>query len=160
MLKHLRKYLPQAAFVLVVLGLGFAAAANITKSVQLSQDPSGPIGFDTQSSVYFPRHVNNSGTKPSFWGCGTSAITDGTDTAGLVQEGTGTVGGTAAASCGLTFQTAFASTPYCTANSNSPATPIGVTATPNGVILQHVANTQLTGPVPILNYHCFGGNSG
>lgn len=145
-----RSIVLNALFALVVLGLGWAIAANnITKSVQLSQDPSGPIGFDTQSSVYFPVHVNNSGSAPTLTALGTSSSVAGTDMSGEITLGTtpGIVGL-------LTFRTAYASTPFCVPGTTT-ATVIGMQPTPNGILIFHSLPAASK-----IYYTCTGGNLG
>lgn len=153
----MRKLLFASLYALVVAGFGFAIAANITRSVQLSQDPSGPIGFDTQSSVYFPTHANNSGSAPLLQSCTTSSVIAGTDMGGVITEGTG-----ASTGCSMNFRTAYASTPFCTASSANAASPVGVNASPNGVQFTHASNTPGAGGPNwfYINYICVGGNLG
>lgn len=109
----IRKYLGPIGLILV-LGLGLAFAQNITKSVQLSQDGSGPIGYDTSGGVYFPGHILSTirvAPAPSVTGstCGTTTPSVvGTDFAGVI-----TVGTSATTSCVLTFGTAFGTAPVC-----------------------------------------------
>ncbi len=146
-------------YALIVAGFGFAIAQSITKSVQLSQDGSGPIGFDTSSNVYFPAHVNGQGGLGTITGCGTSAIlnANSTDFGGSVTEGTGSISTT----CTLTFKTAYLSTPFCTTAGNSTAaSPVGLNATPNGIQFLHTANSAATNGQLVINYICVGGRAG
>jgi hypothetical protein len=121
----------------LAIGLGGVVAQNITKSVQLSQDGSGPIGFDTTNGVYFPGHLNSTSTTPSYDGasCGvaqsisgvsTSRSIAGTDTAGAIQTG-----GTAT-QCQVVFARAYLSTPWCVFSSNTGASPVGWTVSTAG----------------------------
>ena len=144
-----RSYILNGLFALLVLGLGWATAANINRSVQLSQDPSGPIGFDTQNSIYLPRHLNNSSGPPTISSFGTGAAITGSDMGGEVILGT-TPGATAT----ITWRTAYVATPYCTGNTTT-ATAIGLVPTPNGmtVLSNAVAGAKLY-------YICVGGNLG
>lgn len=109
----MKKYLLPSLLILAC----FAAAAlgqNISKSVQLSQDPTGLVGYDTNNGIYIPQHLlttTRGGPPPTVTGstCGTTAPTVvGTDFAGLI-----TVGTSATTSCVLTFGTAFVVAPVC-----------------------------------------------
>ena len=145
-----RSYLLNGLFALLVLGLGFATAQNISRSVQLSQDPSGPIGFDTVNNSYFPNHINaNSGAPTVNSGsCGTSPTVVGSDVAGTVTEGTGTV-----SSCLMNFRTAFNANPFCVASSSNIVTPIAIAAaTTAGVNFKHAAENDSL----VINYICLG----
>lgn len=110
---NIRKLLGPIALILA-FGLSLAFAQNITKSVQLSQDGSGPIGYDTSGGVYFPGHILSTirvAPAPSVTGstCGTTTPSVvGTDFAGVI-----TVGTSATTSCVLTFGTAFGTAPVC-----------------------------------------------
>lgn len=111
---NFRRLLGPCAIVLA-LGLAFASAQNITKSVQLSQDATGTIGYDTSGGVYFPAHILSTtrvGPAPTITSvCGTSgqAIT-GTDFAGTV-----TVGSSVTTTCPITFGTVYVTAPSCVA---------------------------------------------
>ena len=113
----MKRYLLPSALIVALAG-GLAIAQSITKSVQLSQDPSGPIGFDTNNGVYFPGHVLSTGPKPvpALSSCGGSTTVAGTDTSGTF---TGTAG---TATCTLTFTQAYLTAPYCVVVSNSQST--------------------------------------
>lgn len=108
--------------IVLVFGLvcGFAYAQNITKSVQLSQDGTGTIGYDTSNGVYFPGHILSTvrgSPAPTVTGatCGTTApAITGTDFAGTV-----TVGTSATTSCVVTFGTAFVTAPTCVVSPKS-----------------------------------------
>lgn len=101
--------------ILLLCGLAsWAIAQNITKAVQLSQDPSGLIGYDTSNNIYLPNHLlttTRGGPAPTVTGstCGTTAPSVvGTDFAGTI-----TVGSSATTSCVLTFGTPFVTAPTC-----------------------------------------------
>lgn len=109
----MKKYILPSLLILVGLAFG-SLAQNITKAIQLSQDPNGLIGYDTSNNVYFPNHILSTvrgGPAPSVTGstCGTTAPSvTGTDFAGTI-----TVGTSATTSCVLTFGTAFVTAPTC-----------------------------------------------
>lgn len=109
----MKKYLAPVGLILACF-LASALAQNITKSVQLSQDPSGLVGYDTSNNVYFPNHILSTirgGPAPTVTGstCGTTApAITGTDFAGVV-----TVGTSATTSCVITFGTPFVTAPTC-----------------------------------------------
>lgn len=132
----------------LAIGLGGVAAQNITKSVQLSQDGSGPIGFDTNNNVYFPAHINNSGIAPALGtNCSTATIT-GSDTAGRIVGVAATTG-----TCTVTFNKPYVATPFCIATTQNPATsPLAYNVVPTGLNL-----TTITGAVTA-NYICQGGS--
>lgn len=143
------KRLLVALLAVACIGISVPVAQNINKSVQLSQDPSGQIGYDNQNGVYFPGklYTSNNQTAPSVNACGTTPTITGTNLAGTIIEGTGTV-----TSCQMNFATAFPATPYCVASTNSAATPVGVAATPNGVTFSQVGSAASTR----ITYLCFG----
>lgn len=136
---------------LLAIGLGSVAAQNITKSVQLSQDGSGPIGFDTNNNVIFPAHINNSGSVPTLGGtgCGTATIA-GSDSAGRLNGSATT--GNGAALCSINFRQPFATTPFCVATTQNPATsPLAYNVVATGLNL-----TTITGAVTA-NWVCSAG---
>lgn len=132
---------------LLILALGLLAvnAQNITRSVQLSQDGSGPIGFDTNNNVYFPNHENtNSQATPTLTQCGTSPTITGTDTAGTVAAGS------AAGTCTINYRSTFVNSPSCLV-SPAFATMMGVIATSGGMTAVFGTQTGM-----IFNYLCKG----
>lgn len=134
-----------------VLVLGAAIAQNITKSIQLSQDPTSPFGVDPSNGVFFSNHVNTSQPPtPGVANCGTTPSLTGTDTAGEMTEGSGTV-----TRCDVTFARAYTATPYCTATTVVTATPIALIPSPGGFVAQHIGGT-----VPRWSYICIGPRQG
>lgn len=94
------------------LGLAFiaspACAQTITKGVQLSQDPTGPIGMDAANNVYFPKKILSTNVaSPVLSTCGTTPTIVGNDTVGKL-----TTGGTAT-TCTVTFTAAYNVAPAC-----------------------------------------------
>jgi len=94
---------------------GVALAQTISSSVQLSQDPRGPYGVDTNQNLYIQnnRHLltsNNSAAPPVLSACitGGSPTLVGTDFFGVITAGT-----TASTSCVVTFGAAFITAPNC-----------------------------------------------
>ena len=113
----MRNFLHRWGVTLALLGLlgSVSLAQTINTSIQLSQDPRGPVGFDNVLlSAYFPGHILSTGTgrpPPVVVGatCGTTAPSvAGTDVAGVI-----TVGTSATTSCLLTFGTAWGTAPTC-----------------------------------------------
>lgn len=106
----MKKYLlPSALILALAAGLAWAQ----TKSVQLSQDPTGTIGYDTGGGVYLPGHLL-SNTKVAPAPVLSACITGGTPTlVGTDFEGLITAGSTASTSCVVTFGTAFTVAPNC-----------------------------------------------
>ena len=147
----MRKYLLPSALILV-LGLGFAIAQNITKSVQLSQDPSGPIGFDTSSNVYFPAHVlttNGLQGVPSPTAISGSVIT--IDANATDFSGTITGGGVSSSNGTLTFSKAYLATPHCVVTSQNPGTsPVAYNVVPSGINITSGIGAST------INYVCSG----
>lgn len=105
---------------LLILGLaGGVALAQQLKSIQLSQDPLGPIAYDAAGGVTFPAHVLSNtriGPAPVLSGCtaGTGGSFQGTDFGGVFTQGN-----TAATSCVVTFGTPFATAPSCVVGWNT-----------------------------------------
>lgn len=128
----MRKYLAPIGLILC-LCLGLATAQNITKSMQMSQDASGPFSVDSNNGIYFPSHLNTVGKPlPTITGTGTPTI-DGTDTAGLITMGTSATTATAV------FGRAYVTVPYCVvtwgAPQNGTATPIAYVLTTTSIAL-------------------------
>jgi len=137
--------------ILLILGLsiGLVYAQNVTKSVQLSQDPSGPIGFDTLLNTYFQGHILITPSVrpvPTITSCGTGSPTvAGTDVAGKITTGSG-----ASTSCVLTFGTAYVTAPACqlsTAVTN--AGPLFLATTTTTATFNYASATSL-----IIAYNC------
>jgi hypothetical protein len=120
---------------------GLAFAQTIVRSVQQSQDPSGPIGFDVNNNVFFQRGVHILSTAPAtpvVSACGTFTNV-GTDFSGRVTISAGTP-----TSCTLTFSTAFGTAPNCivAAQGAIPATTFSwATTTTTLVLTTAAANT-------------------
>jgi len=112
-MNRIRNALLPCALILACF-LGGVFAQNITKSLQLSQDGTGLIGYDTSNGVYFPGHILSTirgAPPPTVTGstCGTTATSiTGTDFVGTV-----TIGTSATTSCVITFGTAFTTAPTC-----------------------------------------------
>lgn len=110
----MKKYLAPIGLILG-LSIVFALAQSANQAMQVSQDPTGKIGYDNvQGGIYLPGHLLTTtriGPAPSVTGstCGTTAPSVvGTDFAGVI-----TVGTSATTSCVLTFGTAFGAAPVC-----------------------------------------------
>lgn len=147
----MKRYLNLAlGFVLAfVLGSAIIAGAqNINKALQLSQDPTGAFGVDTNNNVYFPKHILGSGTAPVLSSCGTTPSILGTDFAGEVTEGTTSTG------CLITFNAAYLAKPWCVVapQTFTTSSPISWVPFTTGIIVSH--SNQVTGVV--YNYFCSG----
>lgn len=143
----MKRYLLPSLLILA-LGGAIAAAQQINKAVQLSQDASGAFGVDTNNNIYFPGHILTTGPgTPVLTGCGggTPAIV-GTDTSGTVTEGTSAIG------CVLTFNRAYLATPYCLISwqSTPPTTQTRTPAT-TGITLIHTSQSSIA-----FDYLCSG----
>lgn len=124
-----RSYLLQGLFAALVIGVGLATAQNINKSVQFSQDPTGVFNVDTSNNLYFPKHWNTGDqSAPAVSGFGSAPSPSGSDAAGsvFISAGNPTTGQ-------IKFAQAYTSTPYCTGQSTSNASPVGLIATPQGM---------------------------
>lgn len=120
----------------LVIGLtcGAALSQTILQSLQLSQDPRGPVQIDTSNNIYFPGHMLNSQTPaPTIVGAGSPTIV-GTDNSGTVTGGTSSTG------INLTFSKAFLAAPNCVVSGSSTAPTISNAAT-TGIIISHGAST-------------------
>ena len=87
---------------------GAAWAQTITKSLQGSQDPRGPVGLDSTNNAYLPNHLlatQGFGSQITPTIVGGTFATSATDLAGVVT--------TTATSLGITFGTPFAQIPAC-----------------------------------------------
>lgn len=109
----MRKYLAPIGLILA-LGIGLAFAQSANQAVQLSQDPTGKVGYDNvQGGIYLPGHLlstTRQAPAPVLSACitgGTPTLV-GTDFAGVITGGT-----TASTSCVVTFGTAFQTAPNC-----------------------------------------------
>jgi len=98
------------AFALAVAST-LAIAQTITRSVQLSQDASGPFGVDANNNLFITnnRHLNafSTGSTPSLGTC-----TGGTITAGSTDF-SGQVTGASAATCAIVFGQTYGTAPRC-----------------------------------------------
>ena len=147
----MRKYLLPSALILV-LGLGFAIAQNITKSVQLSQDPLGPIGYDTQGNVYFPAHILTTnglnGAPTVHTDAGTAATLDANAT-----DFSGTLTGSANdTTVQIVMSKAYVAVPHCVVTSQLIATtsPIVYNLVATGINITSSFGAQ------VVNYVCSG----
>jgi hypothetical protein len=111
----MKNYLRNAIIGFAIGLASFAFAQTINQSVQLSQDPRGTIGVDTNGNVYFQanKHILSSpnvAAPPVLSACitgGTPTLT-GTDFSGTIVSGT-----SASTSCVVTFGAAFVTAPRC-----------------------------------------------
>lgn len=129
---------------LILACLGAAAIGQtITKGVQLSQDPSGPIGMDAANNVYFPNKIlSTRTTTPVLSSCGTSPSILGNDTVGKLTTGS------AATTCTITFSVAYNVAPACILQTQGAATqPTYTTSTTAITVTVDIAST-------VYNYIC------
>lgn len=143
----MKRYLLPSALILA-LGLGIAVAQNITSSVQLSQDPRGPIGLDSANNVYFPAHIlTNQLPAPTVTaGAGTVTLV-GTDNAGTI-----TGGGVTTSTATMLFAKAYAAAPSCVlvGQTSQATSPIAYNIVPTAV------NITTNVGAMIVNYWCSG----
>lgn len=142
----MKKYLLPSALILVGF-LGLALAQNITKSLQISQAPNGPIGMDSSNNVYFPGHILSVGpATPAITSCGGGTpVIAGSDTAGLVTMGTSSTG------CIVTFTRAYAATPWCVVTVQGGVSQLAYTTTTTLIQV-----SQLSTSSNKFNYFCSG----
>ena len=146
----MKKYLLPSALILV-LGLGIALAQNITKSVQLSQDPTGPIGYDTNNNVYFPGHILSTGvagipTVSAPVGTAPTILAGSTDFIGQITGGSATN-----TTASITFKTAFAAAAKCLlVQSGGSASTLAYNTATTGI---NITSNLGTG---VFNYLCSG----
>ena len=127
----MKKYLAPAALILA-LAVVAALAQNITKSVQLSQDPTGLVGYDTSNNVYFPAHIlsnTRGGPAPTLNTCGTTSTILGTDTQGKVTTGS------VITTCNVAFGTVYVTAPACVVSAQGTATQPTFTTTVSQIIM-------------------------
>lgn len=140
-----KKYLLPSGLVLA-LAATLAIAQNINRAIQLSQDPTGVIGVDSNNNIYFPNHILTTGGPPTLTSCGTAPTVTGSDQFGTVVMGTG-----AAPGCIVTFRQAYLSTPYCILQVQNPATsPLAYTPSTTALTVTSA------GPGTTFNYICSG----
>jgi len=126
----LKSLLLNSAILATLIG-GIAVAQVITQSVQMSQDPRGPIAVDTNLGVYLPQHLLNSGAAPTVTGTGAPTVV-GSDTQGTVTMGT------SATTATVLFAKAFNSVPNCIAApqaNNATASPISYTVVATSIAM-------------------------
>lgn len=147
-----RSYILQGLFATLVISVGLATAQNINRSVQLSQDPTGVFNVDSSNNLFFPKHWNTGDqSAPAVSGFGSAPTPSGSDAAGsvFISAGNPTSGQ-------IKFAQAYTSTPYCTASSTSNVTPVGIIATPQGLLFSFLA----LGPNAMIFYNCVGRSGG
>lgn len=134
--------------LILVLGLSFAAAQVITKSLQGSQDPRGPVGLDASNNAYLPAHLNSQGGAPVLSSCGSGPTVVGTDFAGVVTVKTTT--------CTITFAVAYTNAPACVVvDETTPSTAMVYTVT-----AAHIAITAGLTSSDLVQYICVGQSGG
>lgn len=142
----MRKYILPSVLILL-LGLGYGVAQNITKALQLSQSP-GAFGVDGSNNVYFPRHILNLGKAPAVSSCGSSPTlaTGSSDFVGTIT------GGTNHTACTLTFNTAYLAAPSCVVSGQSSyaTSPIAYNVVATGINLTTFSGTD------VVSYICSG----
>ncbi len=141
-MNRLRSLLFPVFLILACLGAN-AIGQTISKGVQLSQDPSGPIGMDASNNVYFPNKIlSTRTTTPVLTSCGTSPSILGNDTVGKLTTGS------AATTCTMTFSAAYNVAPACIVSAQGTATqPTFTTSTTALTMSVDIAST-------VYNYIC------
>lgn len=130
------KKLLSAFLVGAFFSAGLATAQVITRSVQLSQDPTSPIGVDASNHLYLVNnnHLNSiaGNTPPTLGTCaGGTLVAGSTDFSGQVSGSSGT-------SCIVNFGRTWGSAPRCvTSGSISSATtgPVSNTSSPTALTM-------------------------
>src|SRR5881409_3504448 len=104
------KKLASAFLIGAFFAAGLATAQVMVRSIQFSQDNSGPIGVDATNNIYYQQGIHilsNTGTPPVVSACGTNTNV-GTDFQGRITQTAGTP-----ASCTLTFARTWGTAPNC-----------------------------------------------
>lgn len=91
-------------------------------------------------------HYRSNGTAPGVSSCGTSPAITGTDVAGIITAGSGTV-----TSCTVTFASAYASAPACHASSSTAITSLTVSSSTAALVIGGASLTSDT-----IYYTCMG----
>lgn len=142
----MKKYLlPSLLILALASALGFAQ--NITKGIQLSQDATGPIGYDTNGASYFPGHINANnrvGLPPVLSSCGTTPSFTGSDTALRLTTGS------AATTCTVTFGVAHVTAPACV------ITPQGAAVQPTYTVSATAISMTVDVASTVYNIVCIG----
>ncbi len=121
------------------------ALAQVNRSVQLSQDGTGPLGYDF-TGKHLHSSVGNGGASPVLTACGTTPSIVGTDFAGTVTMGTTSTG------CVITFATAYSGVPNCVLNwQGTPLAAQNWTVTATAI-----TTVQTSASNNLLNYICVG----
>lgn len=129
----------------VAVGLGLAVAQNINKAIQLSQDPTGAFGVDSNNNAYFPGHFLTQASAPTLSSCGTTPTISGSDSWGTIVEGT------TSTACTLTFRAAFLTAPFCIATApGTSVVPFTYTTQTTSIIFTMVGTSSSTR----INYFC------
>jgi hypothetical protein len=144
----MRKYLLPSLLILAGL-CALAWAQTVTKSVQLSQDPTGLVGYDTNNGVEFPGHINSTprGTPanvPVLSTCGTAPSFTGSDNALRLTTGS------AATTCTVTFGVAFVTAPACV------ITPQGAAVQPTYTVSATAISMTVDVASTVYNIVCMG----
>jgi len=133
------------------LSLNTTPDGGVTPNERVRIDSAGRVGIgtvalNTDSRLEIEGHLTFEGSPPVVSACGTSPSIVGTDVAGKVTTGSGTV-----TSCVLTFATQWATTPACVVSEETAAVAIrGVTSTAALVI----AGADISSDV--IHYICMG----
>jgi len=93
------------------------------------------------------QHLDTSATSPTPSSCGTSPAVNGSDTAAIIDIGTGTV-----TSCTVTFDTAYADEPVCVVTGPTSSTNYAAVITTTTIVISSSANMA----AEVVNYICFG----
>lgn len=129
------------AIALLTLGVSFASAQTITKSLQGAQDPRGPVGLDANNNAYFPNHINplgNLGSAPTLASGGVTFLTGTTpsDNAAKISIPSSVTTMT------LTFGQAFGTVPACILQEEAGTVAPTFTVATTGVLATVVASSK------------------
>lgn len=137
-LTNMKRHLLTIALALA-LSMSLANAQTITKSLQGSQDPRGPVGLDANNNAYFPNHVNfygNLGIGPTISGSGNNGTAVGTPT-----DNAGTIL-TSGTTLTLTFGQAFGAAPACILQEQAGSTAPTYTVATTGILATTVVTAK------------------
>lgn len=124
------------------------AAAAVSYKVQVTTSSVPSDVTSSTKSLAIGGHVLAGGNAPSISNCGSDALRNGADTAGVITVG----GGASVTACTLTFSQAFATAPACVATDNTNFLAVKAAAGTSSVVL--TSASSFAGDS--LSYICLG----
>lgn len=137
---------------ILAFGMTIAGAQNLTKSLQGSQDPRGPVPMDSNNNIYLPYHLNSVGqfTPPTITAGGAGGaptfVGTATDLAGVVTIPSSTT------TLIVTFGQAFTNAPSCILQE------LAGTTAPTFTVATTSINATVVAASKSYDYICLGAN--